>query len=103
MRPSRGAQRSAEVEVRTMTHEDTHVPDWLRPLSDMRGSTADAAPQPSTARRPTRVRVVTDSASDILPSHARAIGIVVVPSRIILDGAVYRDGIDITAAQFYAR
>jgi DegV family protein with EDD domain len=49
------------------------------------------------------VCIVTDSASDILPSHARALGAVVVPSRIVLDGAVYRDGIDITAAQFYAR
>ncbi len=86
-----------------MTREDAHVPDWLRALSDMRGSPVDAAPHPSMARRPARVRVVTDSASDILPSHARAIGIVVVPSRIILDGEIYRDGIDITAAQFYAR
>lgn len=52
---------------------------------------------------PARVRVVTDSASDILPSHARAIGVMVVPSRIVLDGAVFRDGIDITASQFHAR
>ncbi len=59
------------------------------------------APPP---RRPpaARVRIVTDSASDILPSHARAIGVFVVPNRIILDGRSLRDGIDITAAQFYA-
>jgi DegV family protein with EDD domain len=50
-----------------------------------------------------KVRIVTDSASDILPSHARAIGVLVVPNRIVLDGYVLRDGIDITAAQFYAR
>lgn len=50
-----------------------------------------------------RVRIVTDSASDILPSHARAIGALVVPSVIIMDGAAYRDGIDITGTQFYAR
>jgi DegV family protein with EDD domain len=49
------------------------------------------------------VRIVTDSASDILPAHARAIGILVVPSRIVLDGEVYRDGVDITGSQFYAR
>jgi DegV family protein with EDD domain len=52
---------------------------------------------------PVRVCIVTDSTSDILPSHARAIGVLVVPSRLIMDGAVYRDGIDMTAAQFYAR
>src|SRR6185312_9084479 len=50
-----------------------------------------------------RVRIVTDSASDILPSHARAIGAFVVPSWIIMDGARYRDGIDISASEFYIR
>jgi DegV family protein with EDD domain len=48
------------------------------------------------------VRVVTDSASDILPSHARALGIILVPNRIVLNGAVWRDGVDLTAAEFYA-
>jgi DegV family protein with EDD domain len=48
------------------------------------------------------VRVITDSASDILPSHAQAIGVLVIPNRIVIDGAVLRDGIDITAAQYYA-
>jgi DegV family protein with EDD domain len=51
---------------------------------------------------PARVRVITDSASDILPSHAQAIGVLVIPNRIVIDGAVLRDGIDITAAQYYA-
>ena len=65
--------------------------------------------RPSSARDPSpssglpRVRVVTDSASDILPSHAQAIGVAVVPSRIIMDGESFRDGVDITATQFYAR
>jgi DegV family protein with EDD domain len=55
------------------------------------------------ARGPARVRVVTDSTATILPSHAQALGIVVVPNRILLNGRVYRDAIDLTAAQFYAR
>lgn len=50
-----------------------------------------------------RVCVVTDSSSDLLPHHARAIGVLVVPNRIVLDGRRLRDGIDLTAAQFYAR
>ncbi|HEX5439539.1 MAG TPA: DegV family protein [Ktedonobacterales bacterium] len=49
------------------------------------------------------VRIVTDSASDILPSHAQAIGAFVVPSWIAMDGAYLRDGIDISASQFYSR
>src|SRR5258707_2018075 len=61
----------------------------------------------STSARPNRgapgsVRVITDSASDILPNHARAIGVLVMPNRLVVDGAVLRDGIDISAAQFYA-
>jgi DegV family protein with EDD domain len=54
-------------------------------------------------REPARVRIVTDSTATILPSHAQALGIVVVPNRIVLEGRIYRDGIDLTAAQFYAR
>jgi len=50
-----------------------------------------------------RVRVVVDSAADILPGHAEAIGIMVVPNRIVLGASVLRDGIDITPSQFYAR
>jgi len=55
-----------------------------------------------TPNRP-HVRIVTDSASDILPSHAQAIGAFVVPSWIAMDGAFLRDGIDISASQFYAQ
>src|SRR5258706_3821070 len=63
------------------------------------GPPASSTPQ----RRPHgTIRIVTDSASDILPSHARALGVLVIPNRIVLDGRVFRDGIDITAAQYYA-
>lgn len=69
-------------------------PAWLSPMSP------SSSPQDQP---PARVRIVTDSASDILPSHARAIGVLVVPNWIGLDGRLLRDGVDITAAQFYAR
>jgi fatty acid kinase fatty acid binding subunit len=76
-------------------------------MSDLPPSTiwphAPAAETAARAPGPERVCIVTDSASDILPSHARAIGVIVVPSRIVMDGAVFRDGIDMTAAQFYTR
>ncbi|HLY29821.1 MAG TPA: DegV family protein [Ktedonobacterales bacterium] len=68
------------------------------------GGRFDPARQSSVWPRPfSRVRIVADSATDILPHHARAIGIIVVPNRIILDGVTLRDGIDITPAQFFAR
>ncbi len=67
-----------------------------------------ADPTSSSASLPwdrprTRVRIVTDSTATILPSHAQALGILVVPNRITLEGRVYRDAIDLTAAQFYAQ
>jgi fatty acid kinase fatty acid binding subunit len=68
----------------------------------MSGSTTDRYPAVA-GQRPSRVRIVTDSSSDILPNHARAIGVVVVPNWILLDGRALRDGVEITAAQFYAR
>lgn len=69
-------------------------PVWGRP--------SDVWNTPPT-RGPARVRVVTDSTATILPSHAQAIGVVVVPNRILLEGRVYRDAIDLTAAEFYAQ
>jgi DegV family protein with EDD domain len=57
----------------------------------------------AVGQRRSRVRIVTDSSSDLLPSYARAIGVIVVPNWIVLDGQALRDGIEITAAQFYAR
>jgi DegV family protein with EDD domain len=54
-------------------------------------------------RPPSRVCIVADSATDILPSHAHALGIAVVPNRVLLDGAVLRDGLDISPSQFFAR
>ena len=73
---------------------DPRSPAWERP-----SGVWNAPP----ARGPARVRVVTDSTATILPSHAQALGILVVPNRILLEGRVYRDAIDLTAAQFYAR
>jgi DegV family protein with EDD domain len=67
----------------------------------MTGSLGWTSARP-TRGAPGRVRVITDSASDILPNHAQAIGVLVIPNRIVVDGYILRDGIDITAAQFYA-
>lgn len=72
-------------------------------MSGMGGYPVWPTPGSSGFQQPARVRIVTDSASDILPSHAHAIGVFVVPNRIVMDGYTLRDGIDITAAQFYAR
>lgn len=51
------------------------------------------------ARRP--VGVVTDSASDLSEEIVRAHGIQVVPLMLVTEDKVYRDGVDITAAEFH--
>lgn len=49
------------------------------------------------------VRIVTDSSSDITQAEARALGITVVPLKVIFEDAEYRDGIDITNEEFYQK
>lgn len=49
------------------------------------------------------VKVITDSGAD-LPTHVvRELGITVIPHNIHFGAEVYRDGIDLTAEQFYHR
>jgi len=48
-----------------------------------------------------RVRVVTDSASDIPPDIARELGITVVPCNVHFGENTYRDGVDLTGEEFF--
>ena len=49
------------------------------------------------------MKVVTDSSSDIPPEVAQELGITVIPLYIRFGDEVYRDGVDISADQFYDR
>jgi len=49
------------------------------------------------------IRIVTDSASMLPDSLRRRFGIAVVPITITIDGREHREGVDLTAADFYAR
>jgi len=49
------------------------------------------------------VKVITDSVSDLPPGVAEELGISVVPLNVRFGDEVYRDGIDLTAEQFYHR
>jgi len=49
------------------------------------------------------VKIVTDSVADLPPQVARELGITVVPLHVRFGEEVYRDGIDLTAEQFYQR
>lgn len=48
-----------------------------------------------------KIKVITDSTSDLSPDLAAAHGIEVIPLTITVDGRNYRDGVDITPDQFY--
>jgi len=47
--------------------------------------------------------IVTDSTADLPPEIAASLGILVMPVNVLLDGRTYRDGVDITAEEFYSR
>ena len=49
------------------------------------------------------IRIVTDSTSEISQAEAAKLGIDVVPLRTLFGDVAYRDGIEITPADFYAR
>ncbi|RLC93437.1 MAG: DegV family protein [Chloroflexi bacterium] len=49
------------------------------------------------------VKIVTDSTSDLPPDIAEALGITVVPAYVRFGDRTYRDGVDITADEFYER
>ncbi|MFC2012893.1 DegV family protein [Chloroflexota bacterium] len=49
------------------------------------------------------VKIVADSVSDLPPEVVKDLGITIVPLSVRLGEAVYRDGIDITAEEFYGK
>ncbi len=49
------------------------------------------------------VRIVTDSVSDLPSELAEELGIAVIPLNVRFGTEVYRDGIDLTAEQFYEK
>lgn len=49
------------------------------------------------------IRIVTDSASDIPSEVARRLGISIVPLTVSFGKKIYRDGIDLSAEEFYSK
>ena len=49
------------------------------------------------------VKILTDSTSDILPQEARSMDITVVPLHVLFGDQSFRDNLDITHEEFYAR
>ncbi|MBQ3226321.1 MAG: DegV family protein [Clostridia bacterium] len=50
-----------------------------------------------------KIKIITDSASDILLSEAKEWDIEVLPFTVVIDGTEYRSGIDITPSEFIAK
>lgn len=49
------------------------------------------------------IKIVTDSVSDIPPKVAKELGITIIPLHVRFGTEVYRDGVDLTADQFFDR
>lgn len=50
-----------------------------------------------------RFQVVTDSTSDLQPAEARRLGVGLVAASVVLDGTVFKDGVDLTPEEFARR
>jgi len=50
-----------------------------------------------------RIKIVTDSTSDILPEQASRYGIEVIPLNVHFGDEAFKDGVDITPSQFYTK
>lgn len=49
------------------------------------------------------VKIIVDSACDMTAQEAETVGVTVVPLKTIIDGQEYRDGVTITAKEFYEK
>ena len=49
------------------------------------------------------IRIITDSTSDLSPQRREAIGVDVIPLSVQFGQEIFRDGVDITNAEFYDR
>jgi len=60
---------------------------------------SEASPRGQSSAR--RVKIVTDSASDIPAEIARGLGITIVPCNVHFGQNTYRDGVDLTGEEFF--
>ncbi len=49
------------------------------------------------------IRILTDSTSDLSPDQCKALGVDLIPLQVHFGEETYRDGVDITNADFFAR
>lgn len=47
------------------------------------------------------IKIITDSTSDLTPAEAEKLGVTVVPLTVSINGKEYRDGLDLTAEEFF--
>ena len=50
-----------------------------------------------------RVKILTDSTADLPPDVVERLGITVLPMKVHIGQKTYRDGIDVTAKDFFAK
>ena len=92
---------------RMRIHVHTNAPqafmDAAARFGSLEASKVDDMVLQQLAARQSTIALVTDSTCDIPDGLAYSLGVVRVPLKLTLDGREYRDGVDMTAAEFYRR
>src|ERR671930_345938 len=102
--------RSSTMAGGAGAHAGSVTPDCLsHPAFRLESQGADPRPAGrsqvlyGSCRMSSRVALVTDSTAEIPPDLAAERGIHSVPTTVTVGGQSYRDGVDITAAEFYEK
>jgi DegV family protein with EDD domain len=93
----------ARLRVHLHTNAPQRFMDEASRLGTLEASKVDDMILQQLAGRQATVALVTDSTCDLPEALAQRLGVVRVPLTLTIDGQTYRDGVDMTAAEYYRR
>ncbi len=91
------------VRIHVHTNEPQRFMDLAARLGELEASKVDDMVLQQLAARRSTIALVTDSTCDLPDGLAASLEVVRVPLRLTIDGREYRDGVDMTAAEYYRR
>jgi DegV family protein with EDD domain len=93
----------ARLRIHVHTNAPQRFMDEAAHLGVLEATKVDDMIMQQLARRHSTIALVTDSTCDIPDELAHRLGVVRVPLKLSIDGREYRDGVDMSAAEYYRR